>query len=56
MQDVEGIVERLLGFLELGVPYVTAEALVQIRDLLRRFPKLAESCIASASALSPEVR
>lgn len=33
MQDVEGIVERLLGFLDTGKPFVTAEAVIQARML-----------------------
>ncbi|KAK9826712.1 hypothetical protein WJX81_000377 [Elliptochloris bilobata] len=54
VQDVEGIVERLLGFLDTGKPFVTAEAVVQVRDLMRRFPESAEACIASVSGISPE--
>ena len=55
VQDVGGIVERLLGFLEVGKPFVTAEAVTQIADLLRRFPELAEICISSVSQISPQV-
>lgn len=55
VQDVGGIVERLLGFLEVGKPFVTAEAVTQIADLLRRFPELAEVCISSVSLISPQV-
>ncbi|KAK9786802.1 hypothetical protein WJX73_006669 [Symbiochloris irregularis] len=54
VQDVGGIVERLLGFLEVGKPYVTAEAVTQIADLLRRFPDLAEICVSSVSNISPQ--
>jgi len=31
VQDVEGVVERLLGFLDTGKPFVTAEAVIQAR-------------------------
>lgn len=56
MQDVAGIVERLLGFLDAGKPHVTAEALIQIKDLLRRYPAVAAACLASVSSIAPEVR
>lgn len=55
MQDVDGIVERLLGFLDTGKAYVTAEAVIQIKDLLRRYPAIAEACLASISSIAPEV-
>lgn len=55
MQDVTGIVERLLGFLDTGKPHVTAEALIQIKDLLRRYPAVAAACLASVSSIAPEV-
>ena len=55
VQDVGGIIERLLGFLEVGKPFVTAEAVTQIADLLRRFPDLAEVCISSVSLITPQV-
>ena len=55
MQDTAGIVERLLGFLDVGKAHVTAEALTQIKDVLRRYPEIAEVCITSISAISPEV-
>ena len=32
VQDVGGIVERLLGFLEMGRDHVTAETLIQVRN------------------------
>lgn len=31
MQDVPGLVERLLGFLDIGKDFVTAETIVQVR-------------------------
>ena len=33
VQDVGGIVERLLGFLEMGRDHVTAETLIQVLAL-----------------------
>ena len=56
MQDVGGIVERLLGFLETGRGFVTAEAVIQLKDLLRRYPAIAEASLSSLSAISPEVQ
>jgi hypothetical protein len=53
--DVEGIVERLLGFLDMGRACVTAEAIIHISDLLRRQPILADACISSVSNISPQV-
>ena len=55
VQDVAGIVERLLGFLETGKAFVTAETLVQLKDLLRRYPAIADACLASVSSIAPEV-
>ena len=55
VQEVGGIVERLLGFLEIDKPFVTAEALIQIADLLRRYPEMAEVSISSVSLISPQV-
>lgn len=40
--DVSGIVERLLVFLDSNSEDVVAEALVQMKDLLRRYPDMAE--------------
>ena len=50
-----GIVERLLGFLETGRAHVTAEALLALKDLLRRYPGIAEACLGAVSSLAPEV-
>lgn len=55
VQDVTGLLDRLLGFLELGKPSVTAETLIQMKDLLRRYPHIAEVAIASVASISPEV-
>lgn len=54
--DVAGIVERLLGYLEVGKEHITAETLIQMKDLLRRYPDIAEVCIASLGAINPSVR
>ncbi len=56
VQDVGGIVERLLGFLETGRDFVTAEAIIQLKDLLRRYPTIAEASLSSVSNITPEVR
>ena len=53
--DVEGLLERLLGFLEAEKPHVTAEVVAQITALVRRYPETAEACIAAVSAVSPSV-
>lgn len=42
MQQSGGIIERLLGFLEVGKDHVTAEAIIQIAHVLRCFPDIAE--------------
>ena len=47
--------ERLLGFLEVGKPHVTAETMIQIKDLLRRYPDIAAACISSIAAVNLEV-
>lgn len=39
---MNGIVERLLLFLESGYDHIVAETLVQLKDLLRRYPDLGE--------------
>lgn len=44
--EVPGIVERLLVFLESACDVVMAEALVQMKDLLRRYPDMAEVVVA----------
>jgi hypothetical protein len=46
--DVNGIVERLLLFLESGYDHIVAETLVQLKDLLRRYPDLGEVRIMSS--------
>lgn len=47
--DVAGIVDRLLQFLETGTDYVVSEALIVVKDLLRRFPERADDCILAVS-------
>lgn len=42
VSDVNGLVERLLMFLESGYDHIVAETLIQLRDLLRRHPDLGE--------------
>ena len=42
VSDVNGLVERLLMFLESGYDHIVAETLIQLRDLLRRYPDLGE--------------
>ena len=56
MQDVPGLVERLLGFLDIGKYFVTAETIVQVKDLARKYPDIAEVCVGSISNISLEVR
>ena len=51
--DVSGIIERLLIFLETGYDHIQAEALIQMKDLLRRYPDMAEVCIAQLVELNP---
>ncbi|CAH9074188.1 unnamed protein product [Cuscuta europaea] len=44
--DVNAIVDRLLQFLEMEKDHVTAEALVLVKDLLRKYPQWSHDCIA----------
>lgn len=55
VQDVPGLVERLLGFLDIGKDFVTAETIVQVKDLARKYPDIAEVCVGSVSNISLEV-
>ncbi|KAK9822016.1 hypothetical protein WJX74_000790 [Apatococcus lobatus] len=50
VHEVGGIVERLLEFLEIGKSHVTAETIIQMKDLLRTFPDIAEVCLASIAS------
>jgi hypothetical protein len=40
VSDVNGVVERLLLFLDSSYSHIVAETLVQLKDLLRRYPDL----------------
>lgn len=44
--NVQGIIERLLLFLESGCDAVVSEALIAMKDLLRRYPDVAEVVVA----------
>ena len=55
VQGVAGLVERLLGFLDIGKDFVTAETIVQVKDLARKYPDIAEVCVGSVSNISLEV-
>lgn len=50
--DVNAIVDRLLQFLEMEKDYVTAEALVLVKDLLRKYPQWSHDCIAVVGCIS----
>ncbi|XWS72574.1 hypothetical protein CRYUN_Cryun02cG0051400 [Craigia yunnanensis] len=50
--DVNAIVDRLLQFLEMEKDYVTAEALVLVKDLLRKYPQWSHDCIAVVGNIS----
>lgn len=45
------IIDRLLQFLGMGIDYVTAETLVQVRNILRRFPERAGDCITAIGGI-----
>ncbi|XP_071692522.1 beta-adaptin-like protein A [Rutidosis leptorrhynchoides] len=50
--DVNAIVDRLLQFLEMEKDYVTAETLVLVKDLLRKYPQWSHGCIAVIGNIS----
>lgn len=52
--DVNGILDRLLLFLGYEKDYVTAETLVQMTDVLRRYPDAAEACVESIASIPQE--
>lgn len=52
--DVNAIVDRLLQFLEMEKDYVTAEALVLVKDLLRKYPQWSHDCIAVVGNISSQ--
>ncbi|KAH0649372.1 hypothetical protein KY285_034620 [Solanum tuberosum] len=50
--DVNAIVDRLLQFLEMEKDHVTAETLVLVKDLLRKYPQWSHDCIAVVGNIS----
>ncbi|CAM8913307.1 unnamed protein product [Rhodiola kirilowii] len=52
--DVNAIVDRLLQFLEMEKDYVTAETLVLVKDLLRKYPQWSQDCIAVVGNISTQ--
>lgn len=50
--DLNAIVDRLLQFLEMEKDYVTAETLVLVKDLLRKYPQWSHDCIAVVGNVS----
>eukprot|EP00252_Welwitschia_mirabilis_P020113 TRINITY_DN4851_c0_g1_i1.p1 TRINITY_DN4851_c0_g1~~TRINITY_DN4851_c0_g1_i1.p1 ORF type:complete len:844 (-),score=200.12 TRINITY_DN4851_c0_g1_i1:295-2826(-) len=52
--DVNAIVDRLLQFLEMEKDYVTAETLVLVKDLLRKYPQWSQDCIAVVGNVSSQ--
>ncbi|KAG8381866.1 hypothetical protein BUALT_Bualt05G0017400 [Buddleja alternifolia] len=50
--DVNAIVDRLLQFLEMEKEHVTAETLVLVKDLLRKYPQWSQDCIAVVGNIS----
>ncbi|KAG2590258.1 hypothetical protein PVAP13_5NG139700 [Panicum virgatum] len=50
--DVNAIVDRLLQFLEMDKDFVTAETLVLVKDLLRKYPQWSHDCIAVVGNIS----
>lgn len=52
--DVNAIVDRLLQFLEMEKDYVTAETLVLVKDLLRKYPQWSHDCIAVVGNVSSQ--
>ncbi|CAJ2635175.1 unnamed protein product [Trifolium pratense] len=50
--DGNAIVDRLLQFLEMEKDYVTSEALLLVKDLLRKYPQWSQVCIATVGNIS----
>ncbi|KAL6530788.1 hypothetical protein OROGR_014648 [Orobanche gracilis] len=50
--DVNAIVDRLLQFLDMEKEHVTAETLVLVKDLLRKYPQWSHDCIAVVGNIS----
>ena len=53
---MNGILDRLLMFLGMERGHVTAEVLVQMTHVLRRYPDAAEACVDAVAAIPQEVR
>ena len=54
-QSVEGIVDRLLQFVDHGADYVTAETLIAIKDIVRKHPRYANECISAIAGMEAEI-
>ena len=54
-QSVEGIVDRLLQFVDHGADYVTAETLIAIKDIVRKHPRYANECISAITGMEAEI-
>lgn len=52
-EDMGGISERLLGFLDADSPHLVSETLIVAKDLLRRFPERAFDILEAAAAIPP---
>ncbi|GIL46366.1 hypothetical protein Vafri_3358 [Volvox africanus] len=50
--DSGGIVERLVMFLDGGSEHLVAEALVQLKDVLRRYPDVVHTCVGGLGDLA----
>jgi len=53
-QNVGGIVDRLLQFVEYNQEHITAETLVQVKDLVRKHPKWIDQCVVAVSGIEVE--
>ena len=52
-QNVAGIVDRLLQFIE-STKHITAETLVQVKDLVRKHPRWIDQCVVAVSGIELE--
>ncbi|KAG1664607.1 hypothetical protein FOA52_004482 [Chlamydomonas sp. UWO 241] len=53
VSDVGGVIERLVMFLDSGGEHLTAETLVQLKDVLRRYPDVVMACLTQLNDLTP---
>ena len=53
-QNVAGIVDRLLQFIEYNQEHITAETLVQVKDLVRKHPRWIDQCVVAVSGIELE--